>query len=842
MKYQKKQEMKKKVLAIIALIMALIMILSLIAPFTIFAAPINEVTTSVVKSNDGAETQVDDTIGSLESFGKDRFSVELQAGFDENYIVKKGIPVRGVITNHGNAFHGEVQIKAYTRKSDETKEYVIYYQKLDLEQGASKSIDMEATMGSIHKYIEITLVDAKGDKVYQDYSFLVAKDPNTIMFGVLSDSPQDLKYLNNLHLAQMPEDYMEDEEIYQNELSKNYDFPVFLNESTFPNTIGIMNSFSALVVDDFDFSVLTQAQKDALHQWVLEGGTLMVGTGVTAQKTLRGLDFLSDIKVEDVTQSGELEGISGEVSLAQLSGERLENLEFENANGIFSVVEEGKGHVVLSDFSLSAAPMAGENVTLNLLQEALRQEAPQAFTVNVYGNGGYYDPLQRVVWAFPPFEMSSFSLIVGAIIVYILITGPLLYFILKKKDKREKGWIIIPVVSIVFMGLVFILAQSSSYKNGILNTVSYVEMEEGSSMATAKIGMALKASGKGHVTFTSDEGLPINVNLEDDHYYGSDVQKDTCAYRILCGDTTEVRFPDTSSWQTQYFNTQKSIDLGGNIESTVVMKDGGFVGQFINHTNVDFYHVVVLLDDHLQELGSLKAGKTLEVNISAENLTQGDWLFSDNGYYEKIRKKVENGELTRYEAYLRDIEKNMQNELYNYQGDDDLIPIAFFGYSDSPILMGERKINGKQVKENNITLYMQDFPLELSKQEEFKVGLSGTVDSLGDFHRYQKNGKNTIRPSEDSDIHVEYDIPQDIRIDEMKIQMEAEYNEYIPEDIKILNRKTDEWDDISLDDPISYEDYIDEMNIVKIKIHCLKEKELAVPKLFIQGGELVAEN
>ncbi|WP_304509260.1 hypothetical protein [Anaerotignum sp.] len=842
MKYQKKQEMKKKVLAIIALIMALIMILSLIAPFTIFAAPVTEVTTSVVKSNDGAETDVDDTIGSLESFGKDRFTVELQAGFDENYIVKKGMPVRGVVTNRGDAFHGEVQIKAYTRTSYANKEYAIYYQKLDLEQGASKSIDMEVTMGSIHEYLEISLVDAKGNKVYQDYSFLTAKDPNTIMIGVLSDSPQDLKYLNNLHLAQMPEDFMDDAEIYQNELSKNYDFPVFLDESTFPNTIGIMNSFSALVVDDFDFSVLTQAQKDALHQWVLEGGTLMVGTGVTAQKTLRGLDFLSDIKVADVTEGAELEGISGEVSLAQLSGERLANLSLENVNGIFSVVEEGKGLIVLSDFSLSAAPMAGQSATLDLLQKALKQAASQSFEVDIYGDDRYYNQAQYIAGDFPPFEMGSISLIIGAIIVYILITGPILYFILKKKDRREKGWIIIPIVAFVFMGLVFFLAQNSTYKNGIINTVSYVEMQEGSNIATAEIGMALKASGKGDVTFTSDEKIPLAVNLEEDHYYGSDTQKEKCAYRILCGDTTEVKFPDTSSWQTQYFNTQKSINLGGNIESTVVMKDGGFVGEIINHTNVDFYHVVLLFNGYLQDFGSLKAGETLEVNISSEKVAQGDQIFSNGYYYQEFRDKVHSGEVTRYEAYLKYMEQDMQNQFYDYQVNTDLIPVTFFGYSDTPILNGERKINGNQVLENNITMYQQDFPLELSKQEEFEVELKGIVDAPIKFDHYENDGGDSIYPFEDSDFYVEYDIPDDIRVDRMEIDVEAPNDELVPQKIELFNEETQEWDEVVLYERVSVEKYVGEDNVVKMRMHCLKERESGVPKLLIQGGGLFAGN
>ncbi|MDD4843627.1 MAG: hypothetical protein PHU31_04765 [Anaerotignum sp.] len=841
MKYQKKQEMKKKMLAILALVMAIVMVLSLIAPFTIFAAPMTKTAKSVAINNNGEETETDDTIGSLESFGMDRFTVELQAGFDENYIVKKAMPVGGVVTNHGEAFHGEVQIKAYTRLVGMEKEYAVYYQKLDLEQGASKSIDLEATMGSIHKYIEVSLVDENGNKVFQDYVFLTAKDPNTVMIGVLSDSTQDLKYLNNLHLAQMPEEVMKDQRNYQTELNKNYDFPVFLDEKTFPKSIGIMDSFTVFIIDDFDASVLSKPQLEALAQWVLEGGTLLVGTGASAQKTLQGLDFLSEVKVEGVTTVPELEGVSGDISLAKLSGEKLSDVWLEQGNGAFSAVEMGKGHVVLSHFSLSATPMAGQSATLSMLQEALNQAAVQSLTIAVYDNGGNYDRLQYMASDFPPFEMSSISFILGAIIVYILITGPLLYVILKKKDKREKGWIIVPAISVLFMGLVFFLAQSSSYKNGMIHTIGFVEMQEGSTVANADIGMAIKSSGKGDVTFTSDEKMPLNINTEE-NYYEDGVKKDKCAYRILCGDTTEVEFPDAPSWETQYISTQKSVDLGGNVESNIVMKDGNFVGEIINHTNVDFHHVILLLNDHMQEFDQLKAGETLEIDISEKELKDVDDVLYKGYDYQGVRDQVANGEMTRYEAYLKYEKLDLLQQYYVYQGNSTVIPVTFFGFSEAPILSGEKKVNGARVLENNLSMYMQDFPLELSKQEDFQLELSGTADAPVRFDNYDYETESAVYPFEESDFYVTYSIPEGIRIDSMEIQALGERGALIPSGITMFNNKTMEWDGISLETPVDAENYIDESNQVQIMMHCLKEREWAVPELLIQGGGLFVEN
>lgn len=842
MKYQKKQEIKKQMLAIIALVMALIMVLSLIAPFTIFAAPVSKTLETVGINSNGDENAVDDTIGSLKTFGKDQFSVELQAGFDENYIVKKPMPVCGVITNHGDAFHGEVQIKAYTRAVNTDEEYAIYYQDLDLEQGASQAIDVEATMGNIHKYLEVSLVDEKGNKVYQDYIFLTPKESKTIVIGVLSESTQDLKYLQNLQLAQVTEDGMTVEGKYQTELNKKYDFHVNLDKNTFPHSIEILNSFSVIVADDFDFSVFTEEQKEALHQWILGGGTILVGTGAGAEKALNSLDFLSEIQMKGTTTISELQGVAGEISLAQLSGEGLTKLSDNNGTKPFSILEEGKGHVVFSHFSLSQGPMAGQNATLEMLAMALHEAAPQAFNVNLYDDGGYYERLRYIAEDFPPFQMSSILLIFGAIAVYIVIVGPVLYFILKKKDKREKGWIFVPVFSFVFMGLVFLLAQSSSYKSGMINAISVIEMKEGSHIAKADIGVAVKYANKGDVTFTSDEKMPINVNMEDNYYRDSSSNKEKCAYRIFCGNTTEVTFSDSQSWDTQYFNTQKSVDLGGAIESNVEMKDGRFVGEIINHTNVDFYRVVLMLDGYIQQFDALKAGESLQVDVPRTELTKENNVYYDGYDYGAIREQVANRKITRQEAYLRYMEQDLQQQYYEYEENAGLIPVSFFGYSQAPILGGEKKLNGKQVQEHNITMYMQNFPLELSKQKEFEIELPGLVDAPVKYDEYSDEFGNKVYPYEESDFYVSYTIPNGVRVDQMEFRADGVSDEVVPEKANLWNRKTQEYDEITLGERISAENYIDETNLVVITMHCLSENEMAVPKLMIQGGGLNVGN
>lgn len=831
MKYQKKQEIKKKVLAVVALIMAILMVLSLLAPFTTFAAPVTEVVA------DEPVPAVEETAGSMETFDNNQFTVDLNVGFDGTYIVYKPMLVEGVVTNHGNAFHGELQVKSFTRATDTDKEYALYYQKLDLEPGSTKSVNMEVTMGNIQQDVEISLVNEKGMTVYQDHLFLVAKDPETVLTGVLSDSNYDLKYLSNLRLAEEKDVTME----VGQEASREYQYTVFLNEDALPNTVNILDSFSVLLIDDFDCSTLLKKQKEALKQWVLTGGTLLLGTGSSAQKTLKGLDFLADIQVEGTTTVSELFGVAGPIPLAKLKGAQVEALKMDSGNPIFSVVKVGSGHIVLSHFSLSETPMAGQATTLNSLQGALHQVAKSSFMVSSSRQGNDTDYLRYISRDFPPFETSSMYLIIGMIVVYILIVGPILYVFLKKKDKREKGWVIIPILSFVAMGVVFFLAQSSTYKNGIINTVACVEMQDGSSMANAEVGVSLKYSGRGDVVFTSDEQFPVSIPIEESSYT-AEAETETPMYRILCGDTTEVTFLESPSWSTQYFKTQRTMDLGGNIEMTMAMKNDRFVGEITNHTNVNFYKVVLMFNGYLHEFDALEAGATLEVDISMEDLAKRNWQLYGRGQYEVIRKKLDEGEITRKEAFLGLIEEDLQRKFSREEENTALLPVAFYGYSDASLLGKENSLNGKTVLKNNVAMYHQNFSIELPDQEKFEVGLRGDVEDNSKLQRDIIGLEEHIYTKEDCELHVNYTIPDDIRVDAMQLNINSGDKQFISEYMEIYNMKTQQWDEVKIGEPINFINYIDEHNLVKITFHCPGDVEVKVPKLLIQGGGLHAGN
>ncbi|MFV0314481.1 MAG: hypothetical protein ACK5I7_05185, partial [Anaerotignum sp.] len=398
------------------------------------------------------------------------------------------------------------------------------------------------------------------------------------------------------------------------------------------------------------------------------------------------------------------------------------------------------------------------------------------------------------------------------------------------------------ILSFAFMGLMFFMTRGSAYKNGLINTVSYVQMQEGSNVAKAKIGVAAKSSAKGDLIITAEEKLATNIEVYD--YYGGnfvDAQQEKCMYRILSGDTTQIVFHETPSWGLQQFTAQKNLDMGGSVESNVTLQGDKFVGEIVNNTNVDFYKFVLWLDGYGYEFDALGAGGTMQVTVGMDEVSKENARTYDQyRQYDEIREKVNSAEMTRKEAYASYLEHDLLGQVYPKEASGYALPIGFFGYSDVSVIEGEMKLNGKRVSENSLTMYYQNIVLDLSKQEAFRIGINGMIEGEGNYDLYEDASRKTVYSFEDTILEIDYTIPTDVYLDTIEFYGDGKYSYTVSENVKVYNRKTQQWDTVNLAEPIAAENYVDENNLIKASIHVVGNAETEVPRLYIEGGGLLA--
>lgn len=844
MKYQEKQKWKRTAAAVIAVLIALAMVAGLVTPFIVYAAPAATQTTAMTNS---ATTQTNPSIWQEKEFGQEQFTLDVEAGFGGEYIVGKAAPLKGVLTNNGAPFRGELQAKAYNYENispeGTSAEYAVYYQELELLQGASQKIDMELNIGTIQRFLQVTLVDENGRTVFLKNIDLKPKEPEMLATGVLSQRPQDMQILAGM----MPPGTSDAD-------AKFYFGTYFFDEESFPSSEALMENFRIIVADGIDFAALTQEQRDALSGWVMGGGMLVIGTGEAGARTLGGLEMTEGIRITGAA-AGSIEGTP--VSLAVLEGEGLEPLWQDGGTVLAYQKKEGEGRMILPAFSISTAPVAEMAETPTVLWEICRM-ANEGYLGLADSEPDYYY-YGNNAGGFPPLGMGTVRLLLGLLAAYIVIVGPALYLVLKKMDKREKGWLVIPILAVVFMAGIFAVSKSSPYGKGMMRLISVVELAEGSETAAAETDIYLKSADTGSLTYSNEDRLSIFPKKDDYYYYNYynvSAGGVKCAYKMLSGDRTEITFYDNQSWGTKSLAAKNMVHTGGAMESALRLEDGKLKGTVTNGTNTGFVDSVLSVNGIWLRIGPMQAGETLEIDQPAtldgtDSYTLLERLFYDDysSNTPTLRERVNQGEISREEAFrirseYRMMQDAINNEYFLGGAANGEMRMEFYGFSEAPVLEDAGLLNGKAPFVSALTLYRQTFATELSRLESFDIPFAICPEAVEATEQYEWNnhrGASYFFLYHDGEAEFIYHIADGIALELFQFE-EANSKDMVREETRIYNVATGEWEILSTEEYTSPEDYISDDRKVRLKFFLRETNDISIPGMRVKGSGLLAGN
>ena len=185
--------------------------------------------------------------------------------------------------------------------------------------------------------------------------------------------------------------------------------------------------------------------------------------------------------------------------------------------------------------------------------------------------------------------LPSILLIVVIIVVYMLIVGPVSYAILKKKDKRELMWIIIPIVVVVFSVTIFMYGYLSRGGGNVASTLTIVELNPYSDLQKpAYVATTVMTSSNGNYKISYDNDALFGSNLfeyESDHYMTSEESK-SVEYRQDIKSSATVK--GATMWS--FINAESVVDVKnyGRIETEfIVRENGNMTIRLKNNTGYD---------------------------------------------------------------------------------------------------------------------------------------------------------------------------------------------------------------------------------------------------------------
>ena len=245
------------------------------------------------------------------------------------------------------------------------------------------------------------------------------------------------------------------------------------------------------------------SQAEALREWVSSGGRLIVATGQSWEGAAKG--FLADLLPGDLAGSFQISDLErlemvGKERFdadAGLLVTRIQNMDGEVLlrSGTTPLVVRhtvGFGEVIWLAFDPTKSPFAKWRGAEAFWDWLFRLELPDVVAadsnnervfepdmLSTYDRGGsIVAGLSQALGDFPKVKPISFAFVVVFLLFYVVLIGPVDYFVLKRLKHLEWTWFTFPSVAIVATLVAFWAIQSSRAVQLYVNQVSVVDWSE----------------------------------------------------------------------------------------------------------------------------------------------------------------------------------------------------------------------------------------------------------------------------------------------------------------------------------------------------------------------------
>lgn len=562
--------------------------------------------------------------------------VKATAGVSGKAKYQSVVPLQVTVKNNGADFSGDMAINSsnsYEAASalvvpidiaaGEEKTFTFY---LDgLADYSYSDTDLFAFYeGSIEKGKKIAY---KGTKRLQS-NFL---DPSSTFIYTLTDKSDRLSALLRLSTFVAQSNV----EVFNINQLKDYTLPEDSQGLAMANVI---------VVDEVAIADLTPKQQEALLKWVQDGGTLLLGAADQINATAGVFKEYLPLSL-----SQEMTAISAE-ALTKLSGggiftQPISVYAATSSEGSLPVLTEnnevlaakkkvGSGEVIQTTFSLGDQPLASMDGYGALLAKVINIQSISQQGMMRQGQS----PLDQISYElrninelFPSFEVSvSYMLIV--IILYILIIGPILYFVLKKADKREHAWWIIPSISVVLSIVLFIVGAKDRIVQPQVQQSAFYKVNEDNSVNGYYVESIL-TNRSGDFVVNADQNTTAVALRNYNNFTGTmgPLHESSYIKENASGSTLTLR--DLSYWSVQSFGGKTSAQNIGKMDIDITLKNEKLTGTVKNNFPFALKDVTLISGVKEVKLGDIEANGTLQVNKELKTtVLQKPSIFNNYNY------------------------------------------------------------------------------------------------------------------------------------------------------------------------------------------------------------------
>jgi uncharacterized membrane protein YhaH (DUF805 family) len=732
-------------------------------------------------------------------------NVSVDEGFDGKVKRGKGFPATIKFENNGEAFSGDVLIQ-YNPSYNTGGAMSLH---VELPEGSSKTYQVsvpgliEESQSSFQAAQTIHLYEGsweKGNEVtFKGEKSFKARyiDPNDQVIGVLSENYDRVKEWRTLPTIEM----------------------LPLTKEQVPKQGLGLEMVDYLVVDEYAVSQLDETQQLAIKEWISSGGVLVAGAAPDASGSYGLLYPLLPMKME-------VEGIGDSSFLLTAKNDQIP---FKQINLFTGTVEKGaeilqksgnlpatvkkefgKGTILQTSFSLGDQPLSNWEGYSSWFENFIHEADRTNFNSNRHGQDLY----DQLYWEFAetneffPAANYSLSQIMIIVLIYLIVLIPVLYIVLRKWDKREHSWWIIPALAVVMSGIVFGLGAKDRIAEPQMNQMGFFMVKNQQLNGYQANTLLSNRSGEYKLA------VPKSQYQAAPHLNNNSPSMDPslAAISVEKRKETEITFREVGYWSSKTIYGKAQKESEGDFTVKLSLKNNQLTGTIQNGFPYDFTELFIWSGSQRINIGSLKVGETLQVNQKIkQSFFTAPSMLSNSGMYQQNNLEKMKMERLQYASYVF------------LNGDFDNQPLIG-GFTKNSVV--DVNMVGKDEKQNNLNLILSSFEAESDFKGKFSLSqemLNTRVEVInGAIHEKGINGMPNEMMMEDGEYDYIIQLPDQIRgkdflIDSVSLQMNGQFLQY-----SIYNTVTREYVPIK-----------ENQGSVSFK------EEDQVEQLFSRGGELL---
>jgi len=399
-----------------------------------------------------------------------------------------------------------------------------------------------------------------------------------------------------------------------------------------------------------DSAALSDAQRGSIERWVADGGQLVVIGGPDWQARTAAFGDLLPLEGLVATDNTEQEALgpwTGDAEAPLATATTSTGSLREDARAIVSADDGtilaslrpfGAGQVVLFGSDLATDAFRTWEGSPRLWERLL----PSNAALEGFFGGGFppgeelQSSMTGALGTLPTLQVPPAELLLAVIVGYILLIGPVSYFVLRRVDRRELAWVTAPILILLFSACSYGIGRTLKGSDVVVNQVSVVR--------TSPTGAALTETYAG--IFSPDRST-YDLTVDADALMGAlnpgsfegDPQVGSRVGDVVVEQGQPAHLRDLSIGAFGFAGVVASglVEFEPALSVTWAPSGGDVIGTVTNSSDTTLSDVAYVSTAGGERIGDIAPGASVEFTIPGSNFngsSASDQVYGFGGFGE----------------------------------------------------------------------------------------------------------------------------------------------------------------------------------------------------------------